>query len=69
LHHLNKRPRKTLEFETQRSGLTAVLRRPVELAAYYRTLLKTQFLFPINDGLHVSASGELGLVLPLDRAR
>ncbi len=31
-HHLNKRPRKTLEFETRRSGVTAVLRRPVELA-------------------------------------
>jgi len=31
-HHLNKRPRKTLEFETRRSGLTAVLRRPVEIA-------------------------------------
>jgi IS30 family transposase len=31
-HHLNKRPRKTLEFETRRSGLTAVSRRPVKLA-------------------------------------
>ena len=31
-HHLNKRPSKTLEFETRRSGLAAVLRRPVEIA-------------------------------------
>ena len=30
-HHLNKRSRETLEFETRRSGLTAVLRRPVEI--------------------------------------
>ena len=32
VHHLNKRPSKTLEFETRRSGSAAVLRRPVELA-------------------------------------
>jgi len=31
-HHLNERPRKALEFETRRSGVTAVLRRPVEIA-------------------------------------
>ncbi len=31
-HHLNKWPRKALEFETRRSGVTAVLRRPVEIA-------------------------------------
>ncbi len=30
-HHLNERPHKALEFETRRSGVTAVLRRPVEL--------------------------------------
>ncbi len=30
--HLNERPRKALEFETRRSGVTAVLRRPVEIA-------------------------------------
>jgi hypothetical protein len=30
-HHLNERLRKTLEFETRRSGLTALLRRPVEI--------------------------------------
>ena len=30
-HHLNERPRKALEFETRRSGVTAVLRRPVEI--------------------------------------
>ena len=48
-HRLNKRPRKTLEFETRRSGLTAVLRRPVEIAASYRTLPKTQFIFSIDQ--------------------
>jgi IS30 family transposase len=32
-HHLNNRPRKTLEFGTRWSGVTAVLRRPVELAS------------------------------------
>ena len=31
-HHVNERPRKALEFETRRSGVTAVLRRPVEIA-------------------------------------
>ena len=31
-HHLNERPRKALEFETRRSAVTAVLRRPVEIA-------------------------------------
>ena len=31
-HHLNERPRKALAFETRRSGVTAVLRRPVEIA-------------------------------------
>lgn len=31
-HHLNERPHKALEFETRRSGVTAVLRRPVEIA-------------------------------------
>ncbi len=30
-HHLNERSCKTLEFETRRSGVTAVLRRPVEI--------------------------------------
>ena len=30
-HHLSERPRKTLEFETRRSGVTAVVRRPVEI--------------------------------------
>ncbi len=31
-HHLDERPRKILEFETRRTGVTAVLRRPVEIA-------------------------------------
>ena len=31
-HHLNERPRKAMEFETRRSGVTTVLRRPVEIA-------------------------------------
>jgi hypothetical protein len=30
-HHLNERPRKALEFEARRSGVTAVLRRSVEI--------------------------------------
>ena len=30
-HHDNERPRKTLELETRRSGVTAVLRRPAEI--------------------------------------
>jgi len=30
-HHLNEWPRKALEFETRWSGVTAVLRRPVEI--------------------------------------
>jgi IS30 family transposase len=30
-HHLNNLPRETLEFETWWSGVTAVLRRPIEI--------------------------------------
>ena len=35
-HHLNERSRKTLEFETRRSGVTPVLHRPVEITAISR---------------------------------
>ena len=41
-HHLNERPRKALEFETRRSGVTAVLRRPVEIATSSSTSKETR---------------------------
>ncbi len=42
-HHLNERPRKALEFETRRSGVTAVLRRPVEIAVLSGGMIKPAY--------------------------
>ena len=52
--HLNERPRKALEFETRRSGVTAVLRRPVEIATLLTSRPRTRRIGPVT-GRQVSA--------------
>ncbi len=52
-HHLNERPRKALEFETRRSGVTTVLRRPVEIATLLTSRLRVRRICPVTGDVHI----------------